>query len=98
MSNEIEEKSQLEDDGSFIKNFVLNCGRKIVDFFAWLGLIIAIIVLGVSMNMFFENMSFELFLIMIFAPILILLATIISNYFIYLLIDIRDSLKELTKK
>lgn len=97
-------KYTTEPEGNIIKNFILKWGRHIIDFFAWIDVVIAIVVLGIFMVMYIDSLgkntqqSFTLFTCMIFVPLLILLFTIAANYFIYLLIDIRDSLKELTKK
>ena len=91
------------EDGNIIKNFVLNWGRKIVDFLSWLGVFVAILAFILFFAFFIKSLSYRydetapyiLFVCMIFVPLIILLITIISNYFIYLLIDIRDSLKEI---
>lgn len=98
-----------EPEGNNIKNFVIFWGRKIIDFMAFLGIFFALAVFtlffAAFINSFNEKDSYFgeatpilIFLFMIFVPLIILIITIISNYFIYLLIDIRDSLKELTKK
>ena len=78
-----------------IKDFILNYGSNVINFMAWVSIIIGIITFAICMSMFFENMSILTFLIMIFAPILIILPITILNYFIYLLIDIRDHLNEI---
>lgn len=93
-------------DENNIKNFILNWGRKIVDLGAFLGILLTITVFTLFfvyfINSLFDNngyygnaTSFIAFLFMIFVPLIILIITVVSNYFIYLLIDIRDSLKEI---
>lgn len=96
--------SAPEPEGNVIKNFILKWGRHIIDFFAWVDVVIAVLAFAIFLAMYIDSLgkdaqqSFTLFTCMIFVPLLILLFTIAANYFIYLLIDIRDSLKELTKK
>lgn len=101
----------VEPEGNNIKNFVLKWGRKIVDFLASLGIFFAIIVFITCLTTILASLRMEtsnpennvlfiisMFLCMIFLPLIILIITIVSNYFIYLLIDIRDSLKNIDNK
>ena len=93
-----------EPEGNIIKNFILKWGRHIIDFFAWIDVAIAILAFVIFLTMYIDSLgkdaqqSFTFFICMIFVPLLILLLMIAANYFIYLLIDIRDSLKEISKK
>ena len=93
-----------ENGSTGIKNFILKWGRWIIDFFAWFDVVIAIIFFVIFLSMFLngignnEAQSIIAFILMIFVPLLIILFTIAANYFIYLIIDIRDSLKEISEK
>lgn len=93
-----------ENSSTGIKNFILKWGRRIIDFFAWFDVIIAIIFFVIFLSMFLnsignnEEQCITAFILMIFVPMLIILFTIVANYFIYLIIDIRDFLKEISKK
>lgn len=44
---------------------------------------------------YYKDTTFETFLISMLIPLIIIIATVFSNYFIYLLIDIRESLKKI---
>lgn len=94
-----------------IKDYVLNFGRKIVDFMTGFGFVLAglvfLIFMGACIGSMFPdkyggypnaNMASLYFLWAIIAPIVIILITVVSNYFMYLLIDIRDSLKSIESK
>lgn len=93
-----------ENSSTGIKNFILKWGRRIIDFFAWFDVVIAIIFFVIFLSMFLnsignnEEQCITAFILMIFVPLLIILFTIAANYFIYLIIDIRGSLKEISKK
>lgn len=94
-----------------IKDYVLNFGRKIVDFMTGFGFVLAglvfLVFIGACIGSMFPdkyggypnaNMASLYFLWAIFTPIIIVLITVILNYLIYLLIDIRDSLKNIENK
>lgn len=98
----------VKTDENCIKNFILNWGRKIVDLVSFLGVFFTIIMFTLFFVYFInslfdkngyygESTPYISFLLMIFVPLIMLIITIVSNYFIYLLIDIRDSLKEMTE-
>lgn len=90
-----------------IKSFILKYGRKIVDFNTALGFCVAIlsfiiILIGLigslSNTSYYDNDSNRYGLILLFVvPLTILLIVIISNYFMYLLIDIKESLNKIEK-
>lgn len=85
-----------------MKNFVLKWGRSIIDFLAWAGVIAAVIILIVCICACFVNYNSQdaraMLVVSFIIPIVILFFTIVSNYFIYLLIDIRDSLNDINSK
>ena len=90
------------EDSHVIKNFILKWGRSIIDFLAWLGVIAAVITFGICICACFANYNSQdasaMLAVSFIIPIVILFFTIVSNYFIYLLIDIRDSLNDINCK
>lgn len=91
-----------------IKNFILKVGRFLVDFDTFFGILASILVFVFFILAMFgclmpdENGYFEAIkgapialILAILAPIIILFLVVIWHYLIYLLIDIRDSLKEI---
>lgn len=96
------------DEGHAIKNFVLKWGRNIIDILVILGFIGAGIVFLIGLIGYIKtsivlannpNRNGILFIyqtIIILLPLIMVACTIISNYFLYLLIDMRDSLKKLS--
>lgn len=90
---------------SSIKNFILRIGRFIVDFNVIIGFCIAILI-GIFIlftafiallptdNGLYDNSGFAIISIIlaVLIPIIIIFGVIIANYFLYLLIDIRDNI------
>lgn len=70
-----------------MKNFIVNCGNGLINFCAWL-LLIIIVLLGIGYM--FTNAGVGL-------GILIggFIVFVLSFYFLYMLMDIRDNLKEI---
>lgn len=96
------------DEGHAIKNFVLKWGRNIIDILVVLGFMGAGVVFLIGFIGYIKtsialannpNRNGILFIyqtIIILLPLIMVACTIISNYFLYLLIDMRDSLKKLS--
>jgi hypothetical protein len=96
------------EEGHTIKNFVLKWGRNIVDIMVLLGFIGAGFIFFIGgigfINALFQTnnnpyanfIAFIYGLIVLILPLIIIVFTILSNYFLYLLIDMRDSLKKLS--
>ena len=97
-----------ENTSQKVKKFILRVGRFLVDFDTIIGMIIAILTfiffLLAAFGLFipddigyFDNLNqAPLCLALAFIiPIVILLVVVIWHYFIYLLIDIKDSLTEI---
>lgn len=72
--------------GVYMKNFVLNCGRKLIDVSAWI-IVIAIVCGGLCTGAY----------ALIIIPVGILMF-VIFYYLLYVLIDIRDNLKDIKNK
>ena len=112
--NQKEESNNFKSNsekGSKMKNFVLKWGRKIVDFNTAGGIALAVFVflvlfgIGIGCLAPDEYGSYSriqnapiLFILSFLLPIVILFLTIMWNYFMYLLVDIRDSLKNIDNK
>lgn len=75
----------IEDKRPGIKGFVVNTGRMLIDFCAGL-CVLLIIIIGICTGPF----------LLIVIPVGLLILTIFY-YFLYLIIDIRDSLNELNQ-
>ena len=97
-----------EDLSTKVKNFILKVGRFLVDFDTIFGIFIAILVFLLLILAMFgcfipdESGYFEMikgapiaFALAIIIPIIILFFVVIWHYIIYLLIDIKDSLKNI---
>lgn len=94
-----------------IKNFILTWGRKLVDFETCIGILIAVLLMLACWFLAFGCMSPDKYgymesigstpwfiLLSVLLPILVLIIVIIFKYFIYLFIDIRDTLHEINDK
>lgn len=71
-----------------MKQFIIDCGRGLIDFCTGLGLIVVLIVGVISL---FTGQFLAGLCILIVGTLLI----VISSYLLYLLIDMRDSLDKI---
>jgi hypothetical protein len=105
-------KIKNKESSHFIKNFILKWGRQIVDLMALIQIIgvfilfIAIIAgytysFYIGKEYYYNDNYFVLctviFIVSLLIPLIMLIVTIMSNYLTYLFIDIRDSLKNISK-
>jgi len=97
-----------ENTSQRVKNFILKVGRFLVDFDTIIGIIVAFLVMIFFLlgafgafvpddNGYFGsiNLAPVCLILAVVIPIIILLVVVIWHYFIYLLIDIKDSLTEI---
>lgn len=84
-----------------IKNIVLNVGRKLLDFTTALDVIIAIVIVVVGFFTNENNINLDSdnnFYLYVIGGIVYILIALLKDYILYLLIDIRDSLKQIADK
>ncbi len=85
----------------FIKEFVLNYGRKIIDISFLLSFALAtIIFLGFSLTVGFGAIRIQatMLVYVVFIFLCVIIALIALFYTIYLFVDIKDTLKEIRDK
>lgn len=80
-----------------MKNYILKEGRKFVDFIAGFDVFISIAIFIAGIIMGLSESSWATFWIYTGIAFVYYQITLIKNYAIYLFIDMRDSLKKLTK-
>lgn len=90
-------KNRISSEQFSMKDFILEQGRGFFDFIAGLDVVISILILIAGIIMGFSESSWATFWSYTGIAFLYYQITLIKNYAIYLFIDMRDSLKELTK-
>ncbi len=97
-SDSIGLKNDIEKSKNNLKNYILQQGRRFVDFIAVLDITISIIIFIAGIIMGISESSWTPFWSCTGIAFLYYQITLIKNYVVYLFIDMRDSLKELAKK
>ena len=83
----------------YIKNIVVTVGRKVLDFGTSLDVILSVAIIIIGFFMCKDEYGINEFIWWyIGGAIIFFLVTLLANYTLYVLIDIRDSLKKLADK